>query len=188
MQKIAQLSLLAFLTASPVVLRAADAPAASSSDDLSRRTREFVIMGYEGIRAEMKDGAGAYLKTLMELLGARGERQVVITGEVRMLLARFPNIMDFADHVAALQTSGSDFAAVETVVAPPSGPGIFSGADLENALIHLTKGSPVTAYLRSGQRERGTFADYDARKLWIRGASRRSIPLEDILAVDVSRP
>jgi hypothetical protein len=152
-------------------------------NDRSLRTREFVVMGYEGIRSELRKGEGPYLRTLMELLEVPATERDRVQENVRAFAEQSPNIMDFADRVAALAFVPAD-APGQAAVVLPSGPNIVSGAGLENALAHLTRGTPVTVYLKSGERLKGVVVEYSAGRLWLRGADRRSARSADILALE----
>jgi hypothetical protein len=92
--------------------------------------------------------------------------------------------MDFADRVLLLRRAApANSPAVVTVVVP-TGPAIYSGDKIENALNHLTRGASVTVFLKTGQQIKGVFIEYANNRLWLRGESRTSILLRDILAVE----
>ena len=173
--------------------RAFGAEAAAGSrghESAAQRTREFVVMGYEGISYELRTQPGPYLKTLVELLRVNPDQSEKTLGEVRSLARAHSNIMDFADAVAGLQSDAPLPASIEAggeAVPVPSGPSVYSGDRLENALMHLTRGMTVTVYTKGGGRYDGRFEDYSSRRLWVTGASRRSFPVDDILAIQSSR-
>ena len=154
-------------------------------DDGALRTREFVVMGYYGLRSDLEKGAGTYLDTLMALLGAPDEKRGKVADQVRELSRKHTNIMDFADQVLALRSAAA--APAEPSVPPPAGPNVISGPGLENALSHFTRGEPVTVYLRTGERLKGVFSEFNARRLWIRGAPRRWVGLDEIAAVQTEK-
>ena len=157
--------------------------AARSADagDAAQRTREFAVMGYEGLAADLDQGDGPYVRTLMELLGVAEADRPRTLERVRAVEKANPNIMDFADAVAALQTST---AAAAAVVPVPSGPATYAGDRLEGALTHLTRGMKVTVYTRDGGRFAGIFDEYAAGRLWVTGGPRRWFRRDDILAVE----
>lgn len=157
----------------------------TNGSDRVLRTREFIVMGYAGLRADLQGGSGPYLRTLLDLLGTPDGQKKVVADRARALLSSYPNIMDFADQVVSLRTvtATESSPGMETVVPPPTGPGISSGTELENTLLHFTRGRAITVFLRDGRQVKGTFVDYDDRRLWLRGADRRSISLDEIIAV-----
>lgn len=154
------------------------APKGAPPDDL--RTREFVIMGYQGLLFESRSGEGPYLQTLLELLNIQPEEKTRILSRIRTLTTSHLNIMDFADQVAQLQKGP---ATAPTDVPLPEGPGIISGKDLENHLDHLTRGMNLTIFTKGGGQFSGIFEEFAARRLWIRGSSKKSFHMDDILAV-----
>ncbi len=157
----------------------------AQADDQIHRTREFVVMGYHGIQMDLGSGKGPYLRTLNDLLRTPAEAEGKITDQLKTLLKTYPNIMDFADQVVLLVASSSASTPVASMKMPlPSGPGVFSGEKLLSALEHLTRGMEITVYLKTGEQLKGMFAEYSARRLWVRGAARRSVFLDDILALE----
>ncbi len=158
---------------------------AAAIDDQSLRIKEFVVMGYEGIRLELRSGNGPYLKTLTDLLNVPPTDSAKTIDQIRSFSKTFPNIMDFSDQVVALRKEQKGPAGtMETSIPIPTGPGIYSGNKLENALSHLTRGMNVTVYLKTGEQVKGGFAEYNMRRLWLRGADRRSFLIDDILAIE----
>src|SRR5688572_30279336 len=81
----------------------------------SQRTRQFVVMGYQGITLDLERGGGPYLSTLAELLGIPEGKRGRMAAEVKRLATAHPNIMDFSDQVVALQQS----TPTEIVAASP---------------------------------------------------------------------
>ena len=156
----------------------------AENGDQANRARQFIVMGYLGIQRELMAGKGPYLKTLLELLGVSSENEGKTLEKLKTIEQSFPNIMDFADHAVALDTGASQPQSIETSIPAPTGPGIYSGEKLENALEHLTRGMAITVTLKSGEQVKGSFADYSQKRLWIRELERRSIPLKDILALE----
>ena len=161
---------------------------AAQSDDRNQRTREFVVMGYQGLRIELTSGKGPYLRTLMDLLRTPTEAETKTTDQLKALLKIYPNIMDFADQVIMLGVKTEETAKIMAEVPVPSGPGIATGDKLVNALEHLTRGMAITVTLKTGEKLKGTYAEYTAKRLWIRGAARRSVHLDDILALESPKP
>lgn len=158
-------------------------PLCAQSQDRLERTRQFVVMGYQGIHLELTSRPGPYLKTLLELLETPTDRERKTTEQLKELLKSYPNIMDFADQVVRLQSVvEKEMGAVPVPV--PQGPSIYTGEKMVDALEHLTRGMSVTVYLKTGEQLKGTFSEYTSRRLWLRGAARRTIALDDILAVD----
>jgi hypothetical protein len=152
----------------------------------SERTKGFVVMGYQGIHFELESGEGPYLKTLMDLLRINPDERSKTIATVRQLSETYPNIMDFADNVALLQ---QDTAAnnKETAVLLPAGPSVYTGEKLENALTHLTRGMEITVFTKGGGQHKGRFEEYGAKRLWLKGAAKKSFRLDDILAIDASK-
>lgn len=174
-----------------VGLTAADQPTeatAVSHNDGALRTKEFVVMGYQGLMIDLRAGSGPYLSTLIDLLNVVSSEQPDVVTKVRSLAKSYPNIMDFADQILLMQRLNPyQSEAPLTPVVMPTGPSIYSGDKLENALNHLTRGMPVTVYLKNGQQVKGDFIEYDNSRLWLRGETRKSILQRDILAVDAPK-
>ncbi len=157
-------------------------------DNRAQRTKEFVVMGYEGILFELRSGEGAYLRTLLDLLKTNPDQRTKTIEQTRLLSRTYPNIMDFAEQVMKLHSESAEGAsAVETQVLLPEGPNVYSGEKLENALNHLTRGMKITVFSKGGRQFSGRFEEYAVRRLWIKGASRRSFLIDDILAVEAPR-
>ncbi len=156
----------------------------SQTDDQNLRAREFVVMGYQGLRLELTSGTGPYMKTLFDLLRIPSDMEIKTTEQLKMLLKKDTNIMDFADRVVELGQVTRETAQIMADTPVPSGPGIYSGDGLTNALEHLTRGMAVTVTLKTGEQLKGFFSDYNGKRLWLRGASRRTVHLDDILAVE----
>jgi hypothetical protein len=150
--------------------------------DQAQRTKEFVVMGYVGLQADLRANGGPYLSTLLDLLGALPSEAASVTDQVRALAEQNKNIMVFAEAVTALQRETAE--RPEASVNLPSGPNVVSGRGLENFLTHLTRATPLNVYLTSGDRLAGVFVEYGTGRLWLRGAARRSVPLKEILAVE----
>lgn len=156
-----------------------------SFDEKSQRAKEFIVMGYQGIIFEINSGSGAYIKTLMDLLNVSSDQKEQTLEKVRSLSKSNLNIMDFADQVLLLQGSNSSTLSTSAAVVPiPTGKSIYSGDKLENALNHLTRGMGVTIFAKSGDQYKGRFEEYSVKRLSIRGASKKSFHLNDILAID----
>jgi hypothetical protein len=149
------------------------------SADKALRTREFIVMGYQGLMAEIKGESGPYILTLLDLLTIPAEKKEAATRKIYELSKSTSNIMDFADQVIRYRL---DMVMGEK----PIGPTIASDGKLENALFHLTRGMKVTVYLKSGEQLKGTFNDYTNRRLFLRGATKKSVSVDEILAIDTS--
>lgn len=161
-------------------------PARGGNEDQEQRVRAFVVMGYQGIYGELAAAKGPYVRTLLDLLRTPPEAESRTADQLRALIKRHPNIMDFADQVLLLRAGGPSGAAAANAAPAmvPDGPGVYSGEDLVNALEHLTRGMAVTVHMKTGEQLKGTFSDYAAKRLWLRGASRRSIQVDEILALE----
>lgn len=167
----------------PILLVCLHSPASAVDPDASLRARQFVVMGYHGIVLDLERGSGAYLSTLADLLGVPDAEHGALAGEVQALVKAHPNIMDLADRVGDLQRTSR--AVVPTALPVPSGPNVRSGTAIEPALRHATRGTPVTVFLHGGESMSGRFVEFQTRRLWLRGASRRSVLLRDIAAVEI---
>lgn len=139
-------------------------------------------MGYQGLLFECRSGKGPYLQTLVELLNTPSDEQKKTMNEICGLSEKHPNIMDFAENVTAYQKGP---ASIQAPIPVPEGPGIASGENLENHLNHLTRGTAITVHAKGGGRFEGIFEEYSSRRLWIRGASKRSFHRDDIQAVEI---
>jgi hypothetical protein len=170
------LSLLTILASASVVF--------GEFSDQGQRTKEFVVMGYQGIQIDLTSGKGPYLRTLLDLLNTPVDAETKTTAQLKSLLKTHSNIMDFADQVVLLGTKAEEVTKAMAEVPVPSGPGIYTGDKLVNALQHLTRGMAVTVTLKTGEQLKGTFVEYSAKRLWIRGADRRVVSLDDILALE----
>ncbi len=149
-----------------------------------QRAKEFIVMGYEGILYELKSGEGPYLRTLLELLAINSDDHSKTIEKTKAMAKSYPNIMDFAEQVIQLeQQPGKNGPLIETPPLP-SGPGVYSGDQLENALNHLTRGMKITVVTKGGARFRGQFEEFVIRRLWVSGATRKSFHLKDILALE----
>jgi hypothetical protein len=148
------------------------------------RVKEFAVMGYEGLRYELHGREGSYTTTLMELLNVEKPQRAEISAKVRTLLDRYPNIMDFAEQVVQLRAPASTVSTTTAQMALPTGPHIYSGDRLENALNHLTRGMSVTVHLKTGARVTAPFEEYTVRRLWLKGQKRQSFRLDDIVAIE----
>jgi hypothetical protein len=157
---------------------------ANVSIDQGLRAKEFLVMGYQGIVVDLRSGNGAYLSTLMDLLHVPASQRSATIEQVKTLSQTYVNIMDFADRVLLLRQAAPANSPAIAAVVVPAGPSIYSGEKVENALNHLTRGAPVTVFLKTGQQTKGAFIEYANNRLWLRGESRTSILLRDILAVD----
>lgn len=156
-------------------------------EDRRLRLREFVVMGYQGIQLELSSGKGPYVRTLLELLNTPASAEKKTVDQLKSLVKTHPNIMDFADQVALLEGVASAEAAAMANVPVPSGPDVFSGDRLTNALEHLTRGMTIKVTLKTGEQLKGTFTDYVGKRLWIRGAARRTVHRDDILAIEAPK-
>jgi len=182
-----KISAIVLMTALLVTLLAPVRATGADEETASKlRARQFVVMGYLGIRSDLERGSGPYLNTLFDLLGTPASDRSALVEEIRSLAAVHLNIMDFADRVTAIHVSSPAGAA--STVPLPSGPTVHSGDSIAGALGQLTRGAPVAVYLHGGEIVEGTFVEYQARRLWLRGASRRSVLLRDIAAVNVAKP
>ncbi len=160
-----------------------------------RRVQSFVVMGYQGLVDNIQSGQGPYLRTLMELQGVSAERQPEVLKQLRDSAARYPNIMDFADHVAGVPSvpppvrlvppsSESVVPTASAVTLAPLPASAYSGDRLENALRHLTRGMPVTVYTNTGEVVRGRVSEYDARRLTLSKPTARSFTLDQIRGIE----
>ncbi len=170
---------------------AALVPGAAAAEVDALRTKEFLVMGYEGLQHDLASGRGPYVATLMDLLQVPPDRQGAAIARVQSAAASSPNIMDFADRVLAVYVStgtaarGADTAApLSSVEALPAGIALYSGDGLENALRHLGKGMRVTVYLKTGLKVSGAVSDYDAGRLSIRTPAPRTFKRDDIRALE----
>jgi hypothetical protein len=127
---------------------------------------------------------GAYLRTLQDLLNIQPNQQIQFIEDIKVLAKKHLNIMDFADEVLKLQQTQATVSAIQFQDVIPNGPHIYSGEKLENALNHLTRGMPLTIYTKSGAQFGGHFVSYQAKRLWIKGPSRETFLLNEILAID----
>lgn len=148
------------------------------------RIKEFVVMGYMGVQVDLKSGKGPYLRTLLDLLNTPTDAEAGTLVQLKSLGKKHSNIMDFADQVVLLGRKTGETAKLMAEVPVPSGPGIYTGEKLVNALEHLTRGMEIGLTLKTGEQLKGTFVDYSMKRLWIRGAARRSVSLDDILALE----
>jgi hypothetical protein len=171
-------------TASFLALLTTTALISAHSSDSQPRTREFVVMGYQGIQIDLASGKGPYLRTLLELLQTPADAEIKTIEQLKAAFKTYPNIMDFADQVVLLGTKGEAAAKVMAEVPVPQGSGIYSGDKLVHALEHLTRGMGVKVTLKTGEQLKGTFVEYSAKRLWIRGGTRRAVFLDDILALE----
>lgn len=154
------------------------------TNDGNLRAREFVVMGYQGLQLELRSGTGPYLTTLFDLLGIPSDMEAKTTEQLKVLLKANTNIMDFADRVVELGQATRETAQIIANTPVPSGPGIYSGDTLVNALEHLTRGMAITVTLKTGEQLKGLFGEYSGKRLWLRGASKRTVHIDDILAVE----
>jgi len=69
------------------------------------RVKEFVIVGYANLRADLNAGSGQYLTSLLELLGIGGSKRQEKAILLKNLATKYPNVMEFAEQVAALFTT-----------------------------------------------------------------------------------
>lgn len=157
---------------------------AATAADQELRIREFVVMGYHGIELELQSKSGPYLRTLLELMGAPAGAEAKLTGELKGLLKARPNIMDFADQVAALRAASPAQATAPAPRPIPEGKNIYSGDRLVNALEHLTRGMEVRVTLKTGEQLKGRFSEYISKRLWLVGAARKSVSLDDISFIE----
>jgi hypothetical protein len=144
-------------------------------------------MGYQGIGIDLESGKGPYLRTLLDLLRTPAGEESPTSDRLRNLFKTYPNIMDFADHVIPLISMSVETSTGPARVLIPPGPGVYSGDDVVNALEHLTRGMAITVTLKTGEQLKGTFSEYSSKRLWIRGATRKSVLLEAILAIEAPR-
>jgi len=165
--------------------------AVSAESDRRERTKEFLVMGYQGLITELSTQRGPYLNTLLDLLGTDSGQQAQMIGELKVAAKAYPNIMDFTDHV--LERYLPKTAAPSPLPVPPPSSNlvplpvnasVYTGESLENALMHLGKGMKVTVYLKNGERVSGTVNEYDARRLWIRTPKARSFKLDEIRGLE----
>jgi hypothetical protein len=133
----------------------------------SLRVREFAVMGYQGILNDISAGKGPYVNSLLNLLAVPADQVPQTIDQIKSLAQRYPNIMDFADRVAA-------DVAPKTAPALPTDRKLISGSELENALQHLGRGMQVTAYLQNGDTLKGRVIEYDSGRLLIRTVDRKS--------------
>ena len=54
------------------------------------RTKEFIVMGYEGVIADLPSGDGPYLKTLRELLKATPDQWPKMIEQIRSFSKTYP--------------------------------------------------------------------------------------------------
>lgn len=86
------------VTLQPITTNAVtDAPQKNQKD----RVKEFIVVGYSSIRADLNAGAGQYLSSLLELLNVHPDKRNDATVRLKNLADSNPNIMDFADQVIA---------------------------------------------------------------------------------------
>lgn len=150
----------------------------------SLRTKEFAVMGYQGLLLECRSGKGPYLQTLSELLALPADEQRKILAEVCGLIEKYPNIMEFAEKVMAYQKGP---VPVQVSLPLPEGPGVVQGQNLEDHLNHLTRGAHILIHTKGGAQFSGIFEEYASHRVWIRGAAKRSFHLEDIFAIEAPR-
>lgn len=74
-----------------------DAPKKTQKD----RIREFIVIGYSSLRADLNAGSGQYLSSLLELLNVKDDKRATAIIRLKVLAETNPNIMDFADQVIA---------------------------------------------------------------------------------------
>jgi hypothetical protein len=162
-------------------------PARASTDD-QQRLKEFVVMGYQGIVSDLSVGQGPYLLTLFDLTKTPANERAKAFEKIQILSKTYPNIMDFADQIVLLAPAGPvttpDASRSPVVMPVPTGPTVYSGDRLLNALDHLTRGMKVTVYTNAAEPFNGYVENYDAHRLWVRGTSRKSFPSDRILALD----
>ena len=162
-------------------------PWPGAADGGPSKVKEFVVMGYQGIVQDLSAGKGSYLTSLIELLNVPPEKSTATIEQLKSLQQRYPNIMEFADQVAALQIENpSPPVPFPALPALPTDRRLYSGDSLKNALQHLTRGMNVTVYLQNGSTIQGRVAEYDSGRLMVRmpGGKSKSCRLPDIRALE----
>jgi len=74
------------------------APAERSKKD---KAREFIILSYNQIMADLSKGAGSYLNSLMGLLEVAKNDEAAALRRIKALSEAFPDIAQFADQATA---------------------------------------------------------------------------------------
>ncbi len=126
------------------------------------------------------------MRTLMDLLNIGADDTKKALDDIKVLAKKFPNIMDFADAVLKLRNDVRAEEAIRETVVLPTGPTVYSGDKLDNALNHLTKGMKITVYLKTGQQFTGQFEEYNVKRLRMKSDGSRSFHINDILALDAA--
>lgn len=75
----------------------------SSDTEKSKKdkAREYIILSYNQIMADLSKGSGNYQSSLMNILGIAKEEEVAAIKRIKSLSESFPDIAQFADQVAA---------------------------------------------------------------------------------------
>ena len=74
---------------------------ASTEKSKKDRAREFIILSYNQIVADISKGSGSYLSSLMGLLGIPKADEAVEVRRIKAFAEAFPDIAQFADQVTA---------------------------------------------------------------------------------------
>lgn len=82
--------------------------------------KQFVLVSYQSLSADVSAGGGSYLDTLFEKLKIDSSRRPQALEKMRGLLVAFPNVIDFSDGVLTIFRSELD--ALKTPLATPMSP------------------------------------------------------------------
>jgi hypothetical protein len=86
-----------FITLEPI--KKSDGDHKRSSDE--KRVRNFILVSYSDLAADLVKGQGEYLASLSALLGVRAHQSHEIIGALKQLSARYEDIPAFAEAVIA---------------------------------------------------------------------------------------
>lgn len=84
----------------------------------NQKAKEFIVTAYKNLRADLTNGQGQYLSSLLDLLKVQPADQPEAIKKIQALTVAYPNIVEFADHVVALFPGSAVEPDYGTAVAP----------------------------------------------------------------------
>lgn len=86
--------------------------------DQSQKVREFIIAGYSSLTADLSQGSGPHLSSLLDLLEVSESERPAAAKRIRGLSDAYPNISEFADRVIDLFLKKQSSRSLVPVLSP----------------------------------------------------------------------
>jgi len=78
---------------------AANSIDAAGQKNQAERVKDFVVIGYNSLRVDIKNGSGPYLSSLLELLQIPENNCAGAIQTIQTLCDKYPNIVEFASQI-----------------------------------------------------------------------------------------